>query len=491
MNPVNWMTPSSFMSALTSGPMPYRPPAFDFPSNVGMVMTIPYGTPNPLLSSSSYGGFGSSYNFGSGFSWNSCCYSMPPVSVSAPPSVSYYPRPVNVPQPYYVPYPAPVPIPNVQQVPVPRPVSVVAPPIVAGSNYSLPVSAGVPLSPSQGVFTGGNFGRPAVMASNNNSTTQAIINNRSTSGSLPVYDPTDKSHLLIGQPVVSSLSNIGSNNNERAGVTPSTAKNVQQISQNRDTISARFLRHLPSISRLSRSNYTFNMPQPRSDPVLPPILRGQLISDSGWLPKTSKIPSITSILSGKKGKRPLYTINNGKSTHYSSSSGASLLKRRRRRSSSSVSEYDCAICQQERDKRHLHEYYGSSTLSSLLSSPKGSRKRHLSSNESALSSTVRSPTSFKQHNYKSHRRHPTRIKIKHTTPPSKKSNSPVLLRRSPVQEQKHDETIREEDEEEKKEEDDEEKKEERVKKNLFDDNDSITDIFDRYASKTSLQSIEE
>jgi len=486
MSPVNWMTPSSFMSALTSGPMPYRPPTFDFPSNVGMVMTIPYGTPNPLLSSPPFGGFGSAYNSGGGFSYNCCCYSIPPVTVPAPSTVSYYPRPICVPQPYPVPYPVPVAIPNVQQVPVPRPVSVVAPPIVAGGHHPLPASAGVPLWSSQGVLTDNGFGRPAVMLSSNNSATHASTNYRPRNASLPVYDPTDKSSNLIGQPVISSLSNPGSNNNERPGITPSTAKNAKQSSQTRDTVSTIFRRHMPSIPRLSHLNYNLSTSQPRSDPVLPPIVRGQIISDTGWLPKTSKIQSIKSILSRKRGKRLLYTPDTANSILYSSSSGGSLLKRRRRNhSSSSVSEYDCAICQQERDKQRLSEHFGASTVSSLLSSPKGSRRRHLSTNESTFSSTTRSPTSFKQNSYKSHRRHPTRIKIKPKTLSPTKSTSPVLLRRSPIREQKINETIHEEEVPQ------EENKEAEVEEKLIDDDDSITEIFDRYASKTSLKSTDE
>jgi hypothetical protein len=485
MSPVNWMTPSSFMSALTSGPMPYRPPAFDFPSNVGMVMTIPYGTPNPLLSSPPFGGFGSAYNSGGGFPWN-CCYSVPPVTIPAPPTISYYPRPICVPQPYPVPYPAPVAIPNVQQIPVPRPVSVVAPPIVAGSHHPLPVSAGVPLWSSQGGFTDNGFSRPAVMLSNNNSVTQASTNYRPRNGSLPVYDATDKSCNLIDQPVISSLSNPGSNNNQRPDITPSTAKNAKQLSQIRDNVSTIFRRHMPSIPHLSRSNHNLSTYHSRSDPVLPPILCGQVISDSGWLPKTSKIQAIKSILSGKRGKRSLYTPTTDNSILYSSSSGASLIKRRRRNhSGSSTSEYDCAICQQERDKKRLREYFGPSTVSSLLSSPKDSPRRHLSTYESALSSTTRSQTLFKQDNYKSHRRHPIRTKIKRKTPSPTKSTSPILLRRSPIREQKLNETIHEEELLEK------EKEEEQIEEKLIDNDDSIVDKFDHYTSKTSLKSTDE
>jgi hypothetical protein len=469
MNPVNWMTPASFMSALSSGPMPYRPPAFDFPNNVGMVMTVPYGTPNPFLSASSFGGFNSSYNFGGGSSWCCCCY-------CAPPTFSFYPRPVSVPQPYPVPYSAPVAIPNVQQIPVPRPVSVVAPPIVACGNQSLPVSAGAPLWSSQGVVTNGGFSQPAVMASNQNPITQTLISNQPVKRSLPVYDATDQSQRLMGQQITSNLPNIRSDNNQYLGITPSAAKNTTPFSQSHDSLSDRLRRHIPSIiPRLSRSNYNLTRSEPRSDPQLPPILRGQLISDSGWLPKTSKSQTITSILSGKKRKR-LYTTDIGKT----------IFNPRHHRSSSSTSEYDCAICQQQREKRRLREHYGSSTMSSLLSSPKGSRKNRFSSNESTFSSITHTPNSFKQNSYKSHRRHPTRIKIKSKSPSPKQSTSPVLLRQSPIQEQRLNETIHEEEEEV-----EQKQEQENVEIRSVDDNDSIIEKADRYQSKTSLRSTDE
>ncbi len=486
MNPVNWMTPSSFMSALTSGPMPYRPPGFDFPSNVGMVMTVPYGTPNPLLSSPSFGGYGSSYNVGGGFSW--CCrYScMPPTTAPAPPPISYYPSPVNAPQPYPFPYTVPVAAPNVQQIPFPRPVSTGAPPIIAGCNQFLPVSAAAPLWPSQGVVANGGFSQPAVMASNNAPTQIASINNQPTNGSLPVYNAIDSSRFLTGHQVTSSLPNIGSNNNQSPMITPSQAKNENQFIQTRDTLTDRFRRHIPSLPRFTRSNYHSTRSQLRRDPVLPPILRGQLISDSGWLPKSSHTGTITSILGGKGRKRGLYTTENGKSIFTPSSSPVSFIPRRRRHhSNSSTSEYDCAICQEQREKRRLREYYGSSTVSSLLSSPKGSRKQRLLSNESSYSTAIHTPTSSKRESYKSHRRHPTRIKIKSKSPVTKKTNSPVLLRQSPIQEHQSNGVINEEEEEE------QEQKQKPVEKKLIDDNESITGESDQYASKISLKSVDE
>ena len=116
-SPVNWMTPLSFMSALTSGPMPYRPPGSDFPNNVGMIMTIPYGTPNPLLSQAGFSAYDSSYSCSPVRSYH---YRTPPEAAPKSPAVNYYPQAISVPQTYSVPYPTPVPIPGIQQVSVPQ-----------------------------------------------------------------------------------------------------------------------------------------------------------------------------------------------------------------------------------------------------------------------------------------------------------------------------------------------------------------------------------
>ena len=114
MNPTGFMSPASFMSGLNTGPMPFRPPAsIEFPSNVGMVMNLPYGSPNPMFPMPSFGGFSPQFGAGGGLSC-CCCYCTPAISA---PTVTYYPRPVCVPQACPVPVPVPVPIPNIQQVP--------------------------------------------------------------------------------------------------------------------------------------------------------------------------------------------------------------------------------------------------------------------------------------------------------------------------------------------------------------------------------------
>jgi len=212
MNSASWMTPSSFMSALTTGPMPYRPPAsIEFPSNINMVMTLPYGTPNPLLCPPSFGGFSPQYNFGGGMSC-CCCYCTPS---ACPPAISYYPQPVSVPQPVPVPYPVPVPIPNIQQVPIPRPVSVVAPPIIAGGNQSLSIPSGAPLLSSQGGFMQGGMNQQLVMASNQNSTTQTLLKDK-TSEKFKRQTSTrksiDQARRAKAQKLASSLSNLGLEN---------------------------------------------------------------------------------------------------------------------------------------------------------------------------------------------------------------------------------------------------------------------------------------
>ena len=216
MNTSSWMTPSSFMSALSTGPMGYRPPAsFEFPSNVGMVMPMPFGNPNPLLSMPSFGGFAPQMGFGGGFSC-SCCYCLPaacPPPAPCPPPISFYPRPVSVPQPYPVPYPAPVAIPNIQQVPIPRPVTVVAPPIIAGGNQAF--SMGAPLIPSQGAFSQAGFGQTSVMASNRQSTNNSLLSDHPSEDALPFRPKTssvDPARRAKAQRIVASLANLGLDN---------------------------------------------------------------------------------------------------------------------------------------------------------------------------------------------------------------------------------------------------------------------------------------
>ena len=212
MNTSSWMTPSSFMSALSTGPMAYRPPAsFEFPSNVGMVMPMPFGNPNPLLSIPSFGGFAPQLGFGGGLSC-SCCFCAP---TACPPPISFFPRPVSIPQPYPVPYPAPVAIPNIQQVPVPRPVTVVAPPIIAGGNQGFPIPMNAPLMSSQGGFSQTAFGQTTVMAANRPSTSHSLLSEDSVDDvprSRPKSFTVDPARRAKAQRIAASLSNLGLDN---------------------------------------------------------------------------------------------------------------------------------------------------------------------------------------------------------------------------------------------------------------------------------------
>lgn len=484
MNPNNWMTPSSFMSALTAGPMPYRPPSFDFPSNVGMVMALPYGTPNPFFSSPSYTGFNSAPNYNTGSSWCCCCYCMPISSVPTSSFTSNYPQSYSAPYSAPAPASAPLPVVNFQQIPPQQPTYAPAPPAIASANYSAPIPAGAPLYSSQGSMSNVTFSQPSVMATNiiKNNTTNVQT---SSNVPLPVYNATDKSQYLIGQTVTSSLSDPTLNYNQLSTSTPSTSKSAHQFLPRRESFSDRVRRHIPSISR---SNYTINQTQTRSDPVLPPILHGQLISDSGWLPKTSTTyQKLTSLLPGNRRKRSVYTPDYTKPTKQSNNNISFIPRRRRRHSNSSASEYDCAICQQERDKRRLREHYGSSTVSSLLSS-KPPHKQQRSPNGSASSKSKSStPTSSQRGGYKSHRRHPTKIKIRSKTPSPEKSSSPVLRRQSPVREIRVNDTIHEEDEKDLDNNDDDEEE----KKTVDSSNGSDTKKPDSYGSKISLTSVDE
>ena len=209
MNPTGFMSPSSFMSGLNSGPMPFRPPAsIEFPSNVGMVMNLPFGASNPLFPMPSFGGFSPQFGAGGGLSC-CCCYCSPAVSA---PTVTYYPRPVCVPQACPVPVPVPVPIPNIQQVPVPRAVTVVAPPILAGGSQGFPMFAGSQLMPSQGMFAHGGMGPTTVMGSNRQSTVHSLADEQSSvtsKRSIPAIQSKDESRRLKAQRIASSLSNLG------------------------------------------------------------------------------------------------------------------------------------------------------------------------------------------------------------------------------------------------------------------------------------------
>jgi hypothetical protein len=271
INPSTFMSPASFTSALTAGPMPYRPPAsFEFPSNVGMVMPMSCGMPNPLLSQPSFGGFSPQFSPNGGLSCCCCICTPPPV---APPTVTFYPRPVSVPQPCPVPCPVPVPIVNVQQVPVPRPVSVVAPPILACGNQAMSVPSGAPLSQFQGGFIQGGLGQPLVMGSNKKSTKETLLSDKSSISS-------HQSHRRAkAEQLAASLSNLGLNNNLHSDITLSKAKNRIKSTRNR-----------PSSHSISNNKY---------------------LSETDWLTSDT----LTSLLNKHYGKTNRHTNSSSLSDH--------------------------------------------------------------------------------------------------------------------------------------------------------------------------------
>ena len=194
------------------------------------------------------------------------------------------------------------------------------------------------------------------MAFSENSMVPKSLDNQVIKSSLPVCNATKQSHNLIREKVTSSLSTIDCNSNIRLGTTPSQAKYDSESGRISSTISDRFRNYRSLLPRFPRSNYNLAGPQSRSNPISQPLLHEQLIFDSGWLPAVSKFQTISSILTDGKRKRKSYIAESGKSMSQPIYNGVRFLPRRRRRrrqhhrSNSLVSEYDCAICQQQKDK---------------------------------------------------------------------------------------------------------------------------------------------
>lgn len=199
-----FMSPSAFASTLSSGPLPFQPPSsFQFPSNVNMVMNIPFGFSNSLLSMPSFGGFAPQLNSSGALSC--CCFYC--TTPSCPPQVSFYPRPVSVPQPYPVPVPNPIPITNIQPIPIPRQVNVIAPPIVAGGGLSGAIPAGNSLVPSQGVLNQIPYNTVTVNASNGLRTEESLLSDRSSIKKKSLS--ADETRRLKAEKIAASLSNLG------------------------------------------------------------------------------------------------------------------------------------------------------------------------------------------------------------------------------------------------------------------------------------------
>jgi hypothetical protein len=435
-SPVNWMAPSSFMSALTTGPMPYRPPAYDFPSNVGMVMAIPYGTPNPLLSSSAFGSVNFMSNVGSMPTY-CCCYSMPPMSTSATPMISYYPHANNTRNIHPITFSQSTPASNFQHVSGSSMVVPSQPPLMSSLDNALPMQINSSLISSQS-----NAGQSSVLAFKQfPSKSNAQFYDQTDQGSnhvMPIYNATNRLSSSIGHRLTSRSANTPVTTHRRSMITSSKAKYNIGSNQTHESFSKRFRRYGHA---LHHSIYNPIDSLHRNDPILPPILYGELISDSGWLPKTSINVAMPFIESRRKGHRTFHTSDTGKSTYHSHSSHISFLPHRRRNhrrrhqhhSPSSASEYDCTICEQERGKHRLRKYFGSSNISPLLSMPKkNDRQRRPSSSETFRSS-------------KSHRHH----KKKHTKqeqPVETKPSSSGLLRQPTIAQKSKHETIQEMDE---------------------------------------------
>jgi hypothetical protein len=437
MSPVNWMEPSSFMSALTAGPMPYRPPAFEFPSNVGMVMTVPYGTPNPMLLSPAQGGFNSLSYFGSP-SWYSHNYSTPQFSAPAPPMLSYYPPAIGPPPSYPIQYSPPIAAPHAQPMPVHQPRPLHSLPAVPSAHLPLPVGVDSPLIFPLEAANQNVFSQPPAMQSLQTTTFP------SSHPALPIYSSASSLGPSIGQRLASNASYVPFSQQRNYEGTHSVAKYSSiRSSQTHGSLSDRIRRSRISLPRLSRSDYNLVKSLPRSEPVLPPITVGTLISDSGWLLKDDADQTISTASSRSDNKnRPVYTIGKDDASLHSYGSRVSFFPHRRRghrQSNSSASEYDCAICAQQRDKRRIRKYFGSAALESFLTSSKKSRHRRghrhrpqPASNET-ISSSHSAPTSAQKYD----RRAKKRIK----SPPSIDRSSPVLLRRSTIPEHTSHETL--------------------------------------------------
>lgn len=435
MSPVNWMAPSSFMSALTTGPMPYRPPAFDFPSNVGMVMTVPYGTPNPMLLSPALGGFNSASYFGSP-SWYSNNYSMPQVSAPASPITSYYPPAIGASPSYAIPYSPPAAAPHAQPMPVHQPIPLHSLPTASSAHQPLPVGVDSPLFFSQGSANRHVVGQPPAMASAHTTSFPSF------QPSLPIYNSTAPSAPSIGQRLASNASYIPSDQQQNLNGTHSVAKYGSiRSSETHGNLSDRLRRPRISLPRLSRSSYSLAKSLPRSDPILPPITVGTLISDSGWLPKDVADQTMPSVLSRpEKKNRPVDTTGNDNATVHTYSSRVSFFphrRRGRRHSNASASEYDCAICAQQRDKRRIRKQFGSAALASFLASSKKPRHRRRHRHHAPSNNVAVSPHSPPN----SARPYDRREQTKSKTPPSTSRSSPVLLRHSTIKEPSPRETL--------------------------------------------------
>ena len=407
MSPVNWMAPSSFMSALTTGPMPYRPPGFEFPSSVGMVMAIPYGTPNPMISASPYtANLSGSTNYSS----------MPYYSVTQPVSTMTFSRPSYYPQPTYTFQSAPNPV---STIPQPN----ISAPTVPLSQQPLPVGVNGPLLSTN---VGSQQTNPMY------SSTAAVSYDSSAvvaKHALPIYDPIQASRssmngfsdvVTTGSPLINAMD---------LSIRTSLANEPTATYSTPGFSSTRFTSHHQSLPRLNYSTYDYTTSTQRRDPIIPPILVGELISDSGWLPKESFSGNQPIPMINKKQKRTVHTTDHGR-LYYNANNHVSFLpkrglrRRRVRRSNSSASDYDCVVCQEKRDRRRLKKYFGKSAVSSLFSSKKTKGHRDQTLSEDSLLAKLT------RHIRSSRDEHRTNSSNADRLAPVAQSTSPVLVRQS-------------------------------------------------------------
>ncbi|CAF0883636.1 unnamed protein product [Didymodactylos carnosus] len=369
MSAVQMWNPMQFISTLFTGPMPYRPPTLDFPSNVGMVMTIPYGTSNPLLSPNGYNSIPSSFP-------NSCvccnCSNAPPVS---------YSNPVMIPQPYPVPYVQPVEIAHINPIPASYPImSNNLPDMLGQSEYPMsttitPIAQPLPPSPYNnvsapsvtplmrtgvsGVYSG--YDEPLVSSAASLQQQESPVGQVKTDACRS--GTCDVQSRQKAQQSSSKLSHLNtttlSDRNRKNGIfhklkNQFSSRLFKTKNQNiYSPLDQNYPQYAASMSGITNNNYY--------ESILPLPYNGLLISDSGWMPNVStKEKAIDFFRFPEKYKR-------------------SKLFRQREQSTTISNEYDCEICK-KLNQQHLRKYSNSSKLLSLSSR----ESRQYSPSDSAL-----------------------------------------------------------------------------------------------------------
>lgn len=346
-NSVSWMPSSSFIDALSTGPMPYRPPDNIFPNSISMVMPIPYGVPNPFIpEQKSIGYHSTNQNYPSVPSYysdtntsktgaafpNSSYSSTQSYSFNLPVTYASYPSMPSINAQLGIGSSSQTMIsPNQGLTP---PTSTVTAPTVSDLHQPLPVGVNGPMT---------QMGDQTYHRENYSS-----VDFQSQQSSL-----TAKKYLPTYETIPARIRPVDS-------FYPVKSSNKQQ-----------------SLSKMRKSD-RLTLESLRREPVVPPITRGELIYDSGWVSKKSKLKENFAKYFRIKQKPPTYTTTNGrmivrkKQARVSFLPKNGLIRRRPKSSISSASEYDCAVCREERDRKRIKEHYGSSLLEPNISSPKNS-----------------------------------------------------------------------------------------------------------------------